>query len=174
MMLSIDDLKKALNYDSETGWFTWRIKVQSNGGGREVGDRAGTVARGRRQIGYLGRIYSESRLAWAFMTGDWPPKGFDVEHENENGEDNRWSNLRLATRTQNNWNRREPRKDNRSGQTGVSWKQDRRHKKGKWHARICADGKAILLGDFDDLNEAISVRREAEKRYFGEFAPDRT
>src|SRR4051812_35075520 len=101
MKLSIEDLKQALDYDPETGWFIWKDDgvIRSSPNGRIYpGDRAGTAGEGRRQIKHIDRVYRESRLAWAFMTGDWPPKGFDVEHKDEDGTNNKWANLRLATR----------------------------------------------------------------------------
>jgi hypothetical protein len=173
MRLSIDDLKAVLHYDPETGWFTWKIKTHGRCGLIFPGDRAGTEAEGRRQIKYQERIYRESRLAWAFMTGEWPPKGFDVEHWDEDGSNNKWVNLRLATRTQNNHNRSRPRSDNVSGHSGVSLAKTRKGTV-RWHARVSVKRRAILLGNFDTVEEAIAARRAGELRYFGEFAPQRT
>jgi hypothetical protein len=170
--LTIEDLKEVLAYDPTTGWFTWKIKTKGHAGSILPGDRAGCVATGDnyswRQIGYKKRIYRESRLAWAFMTGDWPPKGFDVEHKNEDGTVNKWDNLRLATRGQNIHNRAKPKTNNTSGCRGVSPRPD-----GRWLARITVDGKIIHLGHHLNKDDAIAARLSAERRYLGDFAPVR-
>jgi hypothetical protein len=57
--------------------------------------------------------------------------------------------------------------NNKSGKTGVSWRKQR----SKWHAHIKVDGKEIHLGFYDVFDDAVSARIEAEKKYFGEFAP---
>jgi len=79
--------------------------------------------------------------------------------------DNRWINLRLATRTQNNMNL-PCRSDNKSGHRGVSFRKDTQ----KWNARIHLSGKTLLLGDFVDKADAAAARKAAEQLYFGEFS----
>lgn len=97
-------------------------------------------------------------------------KGNPLEAEHVipgNGLDNRRSNLRPATRAQNNANRR-LRRDNTSGYKGVSFY------KGKWKAQIMHAGKAYVLGCYDTKEEAFKVYCEAAKRFHGEFArPER-
>ena len=80
--------------------------------------------------------------------------------------DNRRSNLRIVDSSQNNKNRPAPR-NNTSGCVGVSY-QKKNH---KWLVTI---GKTnyVYLGLYADLNEAIRVRKEAEKKYFGEYSYD--
>ncbi|MBQ4523550.1 MAG: hypothetical protein IJA10_11455 [Lachnospiraceae bacterium] len=97
----------------------------------------------------------------------WAILGKDYDHINRNPLDNRKSNLRNATLMDNNRNH-SLRKDNTSGVSGVNW-----HKKMcKWVARINNnESKRILLGYFDDINDAIKARLQAEKKYYGEFAP---
>ncbi len=171
MKLSIADLKKVLRYDPITGFFFWEICSRPSGFVIKAGDRAGTEKKNpsRRQIIYLGRRYQEHRLAYAFMTGEWPPKGFDVDHIDEDATNNNWSNLRLATRTQNQWNRSNPPKHNKSGNTGVSWCNTRN----KWIAKIYKEGSGIHLGYFNSKEGAVAARLAAEQKYCGEFAPNR-
>ena len=57
--------------------------------------------------------------------------------------------------------------DNTTGYIGVSWKEDKQ----KWSATIGVDGKTVRLGYFDNKDDAIRARLNAEMRYFGEFAP---
>jgi hypothetical protein len=101
------------------------------------------------------------------MTGEWPPENLDIDHINGNRSDNRWCNLRLATRSQNNWNR-PPQANNPFGVSGV-YLRTYRSGNTKWHARVTVDRKPILLGTFDTMDEAVAARRAAEIKYFGEF-----
>lgn len=81
--------------------------------------------------------------------------------------DNRKVNLRLCSPKENSRNLSLA-KNNKTGVTGV-----RKTKYGKWNARITVDRKEIYLGNYDTLEEAAKARKEAEKKYFGEFAPNR-
>ena len=88
-----------------------------------------------------------------------------VDHINGNTLDNRKSNLRIVTIRENILNTSK-RKDNTSGVTGVCWDKA----KEKWMARIHDNGKDIFLGYFTDINEAITVRQNAENQYYGEYS----
>jgi hypothetical protein len=94
--------------------------------------------------------------------GEWP-RG-NVDHINGIPHDNRISNLRLATQTQNMQNTK-LRSDNTSGVKGVYWVKRRR----KWSAFISYGGKVRNLGSYATKEEAISVRRAAAERHFGQF-----
>jgi len=89
-----------------------------------------------------------------------------VDHRNRHKYDNRRKNLRVATNSQNGMNINK-RKDNTSGITGVGW----REKENCWRARITVEGKQIYLGNFDDFENAVKARHNAELIYFGEFSP---
>jgi hypothetical protein len=120
---------------------------------------------------FLGKDLAVHRAAFLFMTGSLPSRSFDVDHINGVRHDNRWINLRLASRSQNNMNSAAP-KNNTSGHKGVHL--DRRmYKKGApknpWFARIKVSGKTLHLGFFKTFEEAVEVRKQAEKKYFGEF-----
>lgn len=81
--------------------------------------------------------------------------------------DNRKSNLRSATKSQNCMNRKKP-SNNTSSVTGVRW-----HKaSNKWQVGIGVNGKQIYLGVYDDFDEAVRIRKEAEEKYFGEWSYD--
>lgn len=93
------------------------------------------------------------------------PDDMDVDHINGNRLDNRKCNLRLATRRQNQWNKRK-RKHCSSEFKGVCW-----HNQNKcWRARIKFYGKEIALGCFSSEIEAAKAYNEAAKKYFGDFA----
>lgn len=92
------------------------------------------------------------------------PEGFDTDHINRNRLDNRRSNLRVCTRSQNNMNSK-IRIDNNSGSKGVSW-----HKQtNKWRSYINYGGKQISLGLFSRLSDAVIARRIKAKELYGEF-----
>ena len=98
------------------------------------------------------------------------PDGLDIDHKRHGSMtyiDNRRSNLRLATRSQNFQNKGK-RADNTSGVTGVCFD----NRKNRWVSRICVNGKRILLGYFlpGDLLNAVAARKSAELRYFKDFA----
>lgn len=162
-----ENIKSQLSYDPETGLFRWLVNKNSYGGVVSVGQIAGTNKDGYIQIVCNQRKYRAHRLAWYYMKNEFPPKGFEIDHINSIRSDNRWSNLRLVTRSQNNMNMRES-VANKSGAKGVSFRKDTK----KWHARICVNRKVILLGNFVEFCDAVNARKEAEKKYFGEFAKD--
>lgn len=88
-----------------------------------------------------------------------------IDHINHNKLDNRKINLRSVSYSQNAMNH-SVNKNNRSGVTGVHCSQN------KWIAKIGLNNEAITLGTFDSKEEAISVRKEAEEKYYGEYSYD--
>lgn len=93
-------------------------------------------------------------------------KGFEVDHINQNTLDNRNSNLRVVTSSQNKMNR-EKQSNNKSGYKGVCWVE----RFGKWMAHIRINKKQINLGYFESIEDAIKERKDAEKQYFGKYLP---
>lgn len=157
-MLTVERLKELLAYDPETGKFT----RANTTGGRAVGTEAGTTdVYGHRTINVDGKKYRTARLAFFYMTGEWP-KG-DADHINGVRDDDRWSNLRDATRTQNLANMRGK---GASGIKGASWVTA----KAKWKAQIRIDGKNKHLGYFDDPQDASAAYAVAAQAAHGEFA----
>ena len=93
------------------------------------------------------------------------PDGMTVDHADRNTLNNRLSNLRLATRSQQSQNRRTF-ENNASGYRGVTWHKQR----GKWQANIWLDGKHVSLGLFSDKDDAARAYNRAAKEHYGEFA----
>ena len=117
------------------------------------------------QVQYKGKRQGIHRIVWEMACGPIPD-GYYVDHVNGDRSDNRVDNLRLATKAENNWNASK-RKDNTSGLKGVYWKRQIQ----KWGACICVFGKQKHLGFFLTAEDAYQTRVEAERFYFGEFAP---
>ena len=87
-----------------------------------------------------------------------------TDHRNHDGLDNRKSNLREATFSQNMQNRRTWNTPKASRFKGVS------KNSGKWRARIRLNKKEIFIGNFNTEEEAAIAYNQAAKQYFGEFA----
>ena len=96
-----------------------------------------------------------------------PPEGMAVDHINHNTLDNRKENLRICTLQQNNWNMN-VRENNTSGHTGVCFDSRRN----KWFAQIFVNGKHNFLGYYENKQDAINTRKQAEILYFGEYVPN--
>lgn len=81
--------------------------------------------------------------------------------------DNRKENLRIGTKGQNRRNTKRTIR-NKSGVVGVFWNKE----KNKWVAQITINHKIIRLGYFINFEDAVKARKEAEKKYFGEWSYD--
>jgi hypothetical protein len=143
-----------LNYQPETGEFTWR---ESRGTSIKVGMAAGSIRDGYVCIWIDGISYKAHRLAFLHMTGQWPTEF--VDHIDGDRANNRWANLREATCSGNNQNRGLG-VNNRSGFLGVGWKKAEQ----KWQARIRVAGKLKHLGYFDDPTAAAAAYADAKAR----------
>ena len=93
------------------------------------------------------------------------PDGLEVDHKNGNGLDNRRSNIRIATRSQNRANTG-LQINNISGVKGVC----RCAETGRWKVRVQWQLQNIWVGRFDSLEEAVEARYEVVMRLQGEFA----
>lgn len=151
--LTQDQLMQALHYDPETGVFKRRSRMTAS--------KIGTVPKNPRHaylnIGIGFHVYRAHRLAWLYVHGSWPDG--QIDHINGDKLDNRISNLRVATTSQNKQNMRKARSDSRSGLIGASWHT----KSNKWRAAIQIDGKKKHLGYFDTPEEAHQVFMEHKR-----------
>lgn len=94
------------------------------------------------------------------------PKNMNVDHRDGNPLNNIKSNLRICTQADNNKNLG-MKKSNKSGYKGILWYYYNDYN--KWKATIKVNSKTINLGYFDDIEDAIKVRKEAEIKYFGTY-----
>jgi hypothetical protein len=156
-MLTADHLREIIHYDPETGVFTWRIRPSQR---TFAGDVTGVAVR---KDGYcsvkIGRqSYKAHRLAWLYMTGEWPEH--EVDHRDRNRANNVWRNLRAATKKQNQENRT-PRRDSSSGVTGVLWS----NRDQAWRATIVIEGRKRHIGTRKVLSEAVALRAAASRQH---------
>jgi hypothetical protein len=157
-LLTQQRLKELLSYDPLTGEFRWLVNRRR---GAKAGDIAGTIYKnGYRRIGIDGRYYYASRLAVFYMTGSWPKH--EVDHRDTDRANDRWTNLREATRSQNIANQR-PR--NKLGIKGV-----RQTRAGTYHVQIQVAGRHIHLGTYNVLTLASDIYRINAAYHHREFA----
>jgi len=159
-MLTAEETRELLNYDPETGWLTWRFTRCSKAIG---GERAGCEVKKKngysnRQIRIHYKLYSEHVVIWLIVTGHWPTK--EIDHKNHNATDNRWENLREATKIENGRNQKLS-SNNSTGINGIIWDKRR----SKFRAEIMVNHKHIYLGRFNTLEDAAAARREADIKY---------
>jgi hypothetical protein len=148
------ELKDMLEYDPFTGVFRWRKQVGQRG---KPGNPAGSVnGEGYIKLQVKGKPYQAHRLAWFFMTGQWPRN--QIDHINGARADNRFKNLRDVTRTVNLQNLQGPRSDNTVGFMGVT-----RNGRG-FSARIKANGAYVRLGTHPTPEQAHAAYIEAKRK----------
>jgi hypothetical protein len=159
--ISLERLKEIISYDPETGLFTWLVK---RGSRAMPGYSAGKKTKnGYWTISIDYQSVKAHRLAWFYMTGEWPD--LDIDHINGCGTDNRWANLRLATCSQNSANTRTP-KNNKSGHKGVSWHAP----SARWRAAIWRGGRQYHIGFHATVDLAAAAYEKKAAELFGEFA----
>lgn len=142
-IISHQDLISLLHYNEETGVFAWL----KNRGKYQAGTTAGTVDRdGYVKIGILKRNYFAHRLAWFYITGEFPK--LDIDHIDGDRKNNKFSNLRVVSKAINRQNRRTAQSCNKTGLLGVSVNRN------KYRAKIYLNKKAICIGVYDTPEEA--------------------
>ena len=164
--ITADYLKTRLIYDPETGEFVWKYCGHKGNQWNSMcaGKTAGTFSTlGYGVIRIDNIVYLSHRLAWLYMTGEWPTH--EIDHIDHDPGNNRYANLRPATRKNNGRNRKLS-KNNAIGIKGVC----RIPRSGKWQATITVNGKHKHLGSFCTPEEAGEAYAEAARKFFGEFA----
>jgi hypothetical protein len=180
--LSVELLRQILDYNPDTGLLTWKerpVSMFEDRGGRYTAEwccrtfnnkHAGKPAltalkdRGYCTGGIFRRTYSAHRVAWALFYGHWVPDDQEIDHINRNPSDNRISNLRLATKTQNGHNKTMRRE--KSPYVGVTWFSPT----GTWVAKVTKDKVVHHIGTFHDPKEAAIARDKKALELYGEHA----
>jgi hypothetical protein len=169
-MVEPETLRKLLRYKPLTGELFWRRRASDVGAtARWNGRNAGKPAlacihpNGHRYGAIFDRTVKAHRVIWAIVHGEWPDG--EIDHINGIASDNRLSNLRIATRSQNLANRK-AHANRTSSFVGVSWaKRERR-----WRASIYSHGVHHDLGYFRSEEDAARARDIAAISINGEFA----
>ena len=159
MICTQSKLKELFSYDPTTGIFTHKTITTS----KRIGQRGGHLKKsnGYRFLYIDGRYQREHRMAYLYMTGEYPEV---IDHVNGIKDDNRWDNLRSCTQAQNCCNA-VTYKNNQLGIKGISV-----GKAGNFIARISHNKRTYNLGTFDNLELAVFVRDEAAAKLHGDFA----
>lgn len=177
--LTHNEVAQLLRYEPDTGKLFWLVRHPSmfsagvrsaewsaaKWNTRYAGKEAFTTvsANGYKQGKILGDGQQAHRLMWLLQTGEWPEA--DVDHINGVRTDNRWTNLRAATRAENNRNRVSHRIAT-SRFLGVCWAQ----REGKWRATIKAHDGLKHIGYFDSEEAAAHAYDQWAMDKHGEFA----
>jgi hypothetical protein len=163
MALTAERLRALVDYDKSTGVFVRRVTC----GAARAGSIAGCISKHGGNRLYLrfnvdGRLYFAHRLAWLFVTGNWPKH--NIDHIDGDGTNNAFSNLRDATQAENSRNRG-PNRNSKSGFKGVYFHSET----GKWRAIIKHNGKPVSLGLYFTPDEAHRAYCTAAATYHGQF-----
>lgn len=164
LKLTAEYVRSILRYNRNTGILTWKPREKgSHFNPKLIGKAAGV----KHHTGYIyikisGRLYEAHRIGWFIVKGHWPKELLD--HKNNKKADNRFKNLREATRNQNAKNRVKL-APSTSKYKGVSFNT----KTGKWISTIMVDGKSNFLGLFNSDVKAHSVYIKASKEMHREF-----
>lgn len=158
-MVSVEVINKFLSYDAETGIFRWKVDI-----GKKV--KKGNVAGSKKNDGYIrikihGKDYAAHRLAYLLVHGELPQF---LDHIDRNRANNRISNLRACTLSENQFNKGVTKRST-SGIKGVAWND----KSKKWRAQSKLNGKSYYLGSFESKEEAINAYQSFCKKNHGDF-----
>lgn len=151
--------KEIFHYDDATG----NLIRKKDLGGRfgRVGDIAGfTTPDGYRKVAIRQHVVMAHRLIWLIVTGEWPSD--EIDHRDCDKGNNRFDNLRVASRRQNVINRA-------FKKNGLP-KGARYMPSGRIQVRIRAEDKVRYLGTFETPEQAAAAYAEAASRLHGEFA----
>ena len=153
-------IRSLFHYDPLTGIFVTKLSRKTGQGeaGRTVGAKD---ARGHLFARVDGKHYKLHRLAWVYMTGEWPKNMID--HKDRVGDNNTWENLRECTNGENQMNTG-AQVNNKLGVKNVS-----RMKNGSFKAVVQAY-KKIHVQIFQDLSEAAEWAKQKREELHGEFA----
>lgn len=142
------------SYDPDTGDLT-RLETGNIVGGRSGGHRG--------QVDVLGVKYTKTHVIWMMVRGEWPEA--EIDHDDQDCTNDRWTNLRPATRSLNNINRRKQNRRSTSKYQGVKLRR------GRWQAfSKTRSGDYATLGYFDTEEAAARARDARVLEEFGAFA----
>lgn len=170
--LPVSVVRRCIMHDPLLGELTWKLRTPddfsdtgrskehncNNWNARFAGQPAldAVSNKGYRRGRFRKKQLCAHHVMWALVTGQWPSD--EIDHINGDPGDNRFINLREATRTEQCRNRA-VQANSKSRIPGVSWSDSIK----RWRVRIGSNGKRIAIGSYHTKNEAIIARRAAEK-----------
>lgn len=159
-ILTQDQLKSQLDYNPQTGVFTRKVHLSNFAKNKKT---IGKYYKGYHYISVLNKQYLAHRLAWLYVTGEWPKN--HIDHIDGNRANNKFDNLRDVTNAENHQNIYKANSNNKNGLLGAS-QSNKRYK--KYQARIKHNYKTYCLGTYDTPEEAHLAYVKA-KRQIHEF-----
>ena len=157
---SAKEVRLVLFYDQKTGLF-YKRKRDGSLRSRPLGS---VMTLGYRRICHNNRLVLAHRLVWFYMTGKWPDR--ELDHINGEKDDNRFHNLRVASRSENLANRASQKGKKDSSIKGAYCD----HRTGRWYSFIQKEKKRLYLGSFRTPEEANKAYAIAADNLYGEFA----
>ena len=157
--------RRQFRYDPNSGKLTWLFDPDKSvwWNSRYANTSAGSTRKdGYVQVFAAGKLRLAHRIIWVYVN-DVIPNGLTVDHVNGNPNDNRICNLRLATPTENQFNRRNAK--NKLLPKGVGFNASR----GLFRARIRIAGKQVTLGFFQTVAEASAAYAKFATDVHGKF-----
>lgn len=172
-MKPLEYFEECFDYQKDTGHLIWKVrplthfKTQYSCNSWNT-KYSNTIAGSYDKDGYLTILlckkrYRAHKIVWLLNYKEWPANNLD--HIDRKSANNKLNNLRIATCSENNCNRKKP-SNNTSGQKGVEYYPNKK----KWRVRIQKDGKRISQGYFKNFEDAKQCYLEASKRIHGEYA----
>lgn len=166
------ELREFFDYNPETGSFTWRSRYpvgclshekqwETRFASQEAGWHLHDGYRGVTVPGHGRRKFLVHRLIWVWVTGMEPRF---VDHEDLDGGNNRWANLRECSKTENQGNCTK-RAHNTSGLKNIHWDEGR----GRWVIQIKKEGVRFMRRT-RTLAGAIALQRLKASEIYREFA----
>lgn len=165
MRPTLEQLKARLHVDVVAGAVTWIDATKQHVGlnGKVAGSpRANHCGKQYWHVKVNGQPIKRSHIVFLFATGRWPV--LQIDHINGNSLDDRISNLREASPTQNAWNHKTRAKAS-TCPMGV-----RKLPSGRFQARIAVEKRKVCIGTFDSEIQAEQAYQQKRKELFGEYA----
>lgn len=156
---SAETLHSLFTYELDTGLLRWKVDRAA----KKAGDVAGSTSERYVLVGIDYKIYRAHLIIWKMMTGEEPPH--EIDHHDTIKTNNKWENLRPATKSQNMANVGLI-GSNTTGAKGVFWYKAYK----KWSVQVWKDKKGHFGGYHETFEAACTAAQALRQTLFGEFA----